>query len=145
LTSQKLRRDIFSYNRHRIEPLLLLRLLIQKIVHLEMLDILRVRQILQRRALAMVFLKMMNLILIFVVAVVSRSPSEIRQRQSSADADCVFREGDGTAAVAVEVCNDAIDCGVLVCLWDVLCRFVVEAVCFVDVLVRPFTAVGKVM
>jgi hypothetical protein len=33
----------------------------------------------------------------------------------------------------------------LVGLWDVLGRFVVEAICFVNVFVRPFAGIGKVV
>jgi hypothetical protein len=114
-------------------------------MHFEMLDILRMCEILQCRVVAMVLLEMVDFILVFVIAVVSGSPAEIRQCESSADANCVFGERDGAAPIAVEVRDDAINRGVLVGFRDVFCRFVVEAVGFVDVLVRPFAAVGKVV
>lgn len=69
---------------------------------LEMRNILGMRQVLLGRIRAMEFLKMMDLVLILVVAVMAGPEAKVRQDDAMGAADGVFREGDGAAAVLVE-------------------------------------------
>lgn len=71
-------------------------------MHAKMLNILGMRQILQRRIRPMELFEMVNLVLPLVVAVMSRPETEVREGDAGGCADNVFGEGDGAAFVFVE-------------------------------------------
>lgn len=95
-----------------------------------MLDILWMDQIFLFCVLVVVFLKVMDLVLVLVVAVVSRTVAEVREFEALGFADGVFGKGDGAGQVAVEELNDFLDGGFFVCLGDVGCGGVEETVGF---------------
>jgi hypothetical protein len=48
----------------------------------------------------------MDLVLVFIIAVVSRAKSQIWQCQTFGNADCVFGEGYGATTICVEYIKD---------------------------------------
>jgi len=85
----------------------------------------------------MIFLKVMNLILVLVVAVVARPESKIRQCETPRDAHCVLGVTDGAGEVFVEEVEDFAHDVVFLRLRDVSCGGVREAVGFFDVVGGP--------
>jgi hypothetical protein len=112
---------------------------------LKMLNILRMNQILFFRILIMILLPMMDLILILVVAVMSRSPAEIWEFDPLRASDGEFGEGNCARPVSVEEFDDFVDGFVFFLVGDVVGGFVSEAVEVVDVVVGPFVAVVEVV
>ena len=103
----------------------------------KMRNILRVDQILLFRVLVVVFLKMVDLVLVLVVAVVARSEAEVGELDAVRGADGVFGKGDGAAEVFVEEFEHPVyGCGLLV--WRYVAGgFVAEAVGFFNVVGCP--------
>ena len=122
---------------HLLQPLLLL---LQHLVLAKMLNILRMRQILLARILVVKALKMMNLVLVLVVAVVSWAVAEVRQFEPCGGANGVFGKGDAAAAVFVEDVEDFLHGFVFLVGRDVVGGFVLEAVGFEEVFARPLVA-----
>lgn len=79
---QKHDRDIVLDNRHSIQFLIPLLPVLHLIMMFEMLNVLRMHQILLGRVRPMVLLEMVDLVLVLVVPVVSRPVPEIRQLDS---------------------------------------------------------------
>lgn len=105
-----------------------------------MLDIFGMCQVLFPCVLVVKALKMMDLVLVLVVAVMSWPETQIRKREPLCDADGVFGEGDGVTPVPVEEFYYAFDGGVLVGLRDVFGGDVLEAVGFGEVVRSPGVA-----
>jgi hypothetical protein len=74
------------------------------------LDILRVNQVLLLRILVVVFLKVVDLILVFVVAVMSRAEAEIREFDALCNTFDVLSHGYCVAVVPIVELNDVPDC-----------------------------------
>jgi hypothetical protein len=140
LAPSKLHRNIGLHNRHAIHLLLPRLLRLQLLMFAEMLDILRVRQVLLARILIMVLLPVVDLVLVLVVAVVAGAEAEIGQREALGDADGVLCERDHAVAVGVEELEDFVDGVFLLLGGDVAGRLVFEAVGFEDVVARPLVA-----
>lgn len=100
--SPKLLRDIGFHNLHAIQLLLPLGRLIHHIVFAEMLDILRVGEILLGGIGAVEFLEMVDFVFVLVVAVVAGAEAKVGQDDAVGAADGEFGKGDAAAAVVVE-------------------------------------------
>lgn len=106
----------------------------------EVFNILRVNQILFCCILAVVLLEVMNLILVLVIAVMSRSIAQIWELEALRVADREFGEGNRTREITVKDCNDLVNgCG-LFRLGDVLRGRVLETIRFKQVVFGPFVA-----
>lgn len=88
--SSKLHGDVGLYNRHAIHLFLPRLLRFQLLVLAEVLDILRVRQVLLASVLVVVFLPVVDLVLVLIVAVVAGAVAEIRQLEALGDTDGVL-------------------------------------------------------
>ena len=106
----------------------------------KVLDILWVHKILRLGILVVVFLKVVDVILVLVVAVMARAETEVWKFEALRSADCILGEGDGTTRVSIEEFNYLADGDIFAILWDVRGGGVFEAVCFKDVFGRPFVA-----
>lgn len=106
----------------------------------EVFNVLRVNQILFRCVLAVVLLEMMNLILVLVIAVMSRSIAQIWELEALRIANREFGEGDCAREVTVKDRDDLVNgCG-LFGFGDVLRGRVLETVRFQQVVFGPFVA-----
>lgn len=94
----------------------------------EVFNVLRVNQILLRCVLAVVLLEMMNLILVLVIAVMSRSIAQIWELETLRIANREFGEGYCAREITVKDRDDLVNgCG-LFGLGDVLRGRVLETV-----------------
>jgi hypothetical protein len=106
----------------------------------EVLDILRVRQILLAGILVVVFLPVVNFVLVLIVAVVAGAVAEIRQFEALGDTDGVLCVGNGAAAIGVEELEDSVHGIVFRFRGDGAGGLVFQAVGFEDVVARPLVA-----
>jgi hypothetical protein len=105
-------RNIRIHNAHALHGRQLLLLILQAIMFLEMRNILRVRQILFLGILSMELLKMVNLILVLVLAVMSWAQAEIGQAPPFVVMPQPLLLGDGARPLRIEEGEDVTD-GVL--------------------------------
>lgn len=138
--SPKFRRNVGLHDGHSVQLVLSLLLLIQHIVFSEMLDVLGVDEILLLGVLVVVLLEVVDLVLVFVIAVVSRTISQVWQLDSAGRAHGILGEGHGTAVVLVEQLDHAVYRGLSLRLRDVGVGFVEEAVRLHQLVGGPFVA-----
>lgn len=88
---------------------------------------------------------MMNLILILIITMMTRSHSKVWQRLARLTEVHPLLPTYHLVTVHINHFNDRSNSCILLCLIDVLCGLVSKAVCRVDVLKVPETAVVKVV
>jgi len=104
----------------------------------KMLDVLRMVQILLLNIIpTMVLLPMMDLILILIIAMMSRSESKIRQLDAVVGALLPFMQRNDAVVVGVVKLEDGLDCGVFLLFGDGGGGGVRETVRPPDVVLRP--------
>lgn len=136
----KLHGDVGLDYGHAIHLLLPLLLCLHLLVLAEVLDVFGMRQVLLSGILIVVLFPVMDLIFVLVVSVMSRSKPEVGKRQTFGNADSVLCVGNGATAVAVEEPKDLVHSVLLLLRGNVTGRFVLQAVCFEDVVARPLVA-----
>jgi hypothetical protein len=102
IDSQEFLGDILLYDGHLVHLLQPLLLLLHLLMFPEMLNVFRVVQVFQLGVFVVVFLPMMNLIFVFVVAVVARTRAHVR-KSLALDVDVVepFVAADDAVAIRV--------------------------------------------
>lgn len=136
----KFLRNVCLDNLHAVKLGLTFSFSIHLVVFPEVFDIFRVDQIFLGGVLAMIFFEVMNLILVLVVAVVSRTKTEVGQFDTVSLANNELGKRDTTTLVFVEQGEDFLNYLFFLCLRDILCAFVLQAVGLADIVRGPCAA-----
>jgi hypothetical protein len=137
--------DVLGDNPKRVESFQLFLFLFHKFVFPEMLDILGMCQILELGVFVVVLLPMVNFVLIFVVAVVSRTSSHIRQSLAFVDEHDKLVARYGTGAIRVKQGQNLPRYLSPTLRRDVLVRVVIEAVGSQNFFRLPFAVAIEVV